>query len=146
MGFERSSGILLHPTSLPGAGGIGTLGPNARAFVDILSTARMGLWQVLPLGPTGYGDAPYSALSAFAGNPLLIAVEPLAERGWLSQDDLVPLAGLPESHVDFGRLVPAKTQVLRLAFERYRDARQAEASIEGFREANRGWLDDFALY
>lgn len=85
---ERSSGILLHPTSLPGAYGIGTLGREAYRFVDFLAAARQTVWQVLPLGPTGYADSPYACLSAFAGNPLLIDLELLAKGGWLSRRDL----------------------------------------------------------
>ncbi|HEX6507822.1 MAG TPA: 4-alpha-glucanotransferase, partial [Chloroflexota bacterium] len=82
MAFPRAAGILLHPTSLPGPGGIGTIGRSAHDFIDTLVAAGISLWQVLPLGPTGYGDSPYSALSAFAGNPFLIALDPLIEVGW----------------------------------------------------------------
>ena len=81
MPFERASGILLHPTSLPSRGGIGDLGPAAYEFLDFLAAGKQRLWQVLPLGPLGYGNSPYSATSAFAGNPLLISLERLAERG-----------------------------------------------------------------
>src|SRR5450756_3001257 len=83
MSFPRASGILLHPTSLPSRGGIGDFGPSAYAFADFLASARQGLWQVLPLGPLGYGNSPYSSTSAFAGNPLLISLERLADRGWI---------------------------------------------------------------
>ena len=86
MPFPRASGILLHPTSLPSRGGIGDFGPSAYAFADFLASARQGLWQVLPLGPLGYGDSPYSSTSAFAGNPLLISLERLADRGWIDRD------------------------------------------------------------
>src|SRR5258706_3698984 len=85
MSFPRASGILLHPTSLPSRGGIGDFGPSAYAFADFLASARQGLWQVLPLGPLGYGASPYSSTSAFAGNPLLISVERLADRGWIDR-------------------------------------------------------------
>src|SRR5260221_1334708 len=81
MSFPRASGILLHPTSLPSRGGIGDFGPSAYAFADFLASARQGLWQVLPLGPLGYGASPYSSTSAFAGNPLLISLERLRDRG-----------------------------------------------------------------
>ena len=80
MSFPRAAGILLHPTSLPSSGGIGDFGPAAYGFVDFLAGARQGVWQVLPLGPLGYGNSPYSSTSAFAGNPLLISLERLAER------------------------------------------------------------------
>src|ERR1039457_2938095 len=92
MPFPRASGILLHPTSLPSRGGIGDFGPSAYAFADFLGSARQGLWQVLPLGPLGFGDSPYSSTSAFAGNPLLISLERLADRGWV---DCAKLDTLP---------------------------------------------------
>ena len=87
---ERQSGILLHPTSLPGRYGIGELGPEALRFVDFLAETRQSIWQVLPLGPTGYGDSPYQCFSAFAGNPLLVSLDALAEEGLLSASDLAP--------------------------------------------------------
>src|SRR5262249_24345980 len=94
--LERSAGILLHPTSLPSRGGIGDLGPKAHAFADFLARARQGLWQVLPLSPPGLNNSPYSATSTFAGNPLLISLERLAERGWLD----AKLALLPPATAD----------------------------------------------
>ena len=90
MSFPRASGILLHPTSLPSRGGIGDFGPAAYAFADFLASAQQGLWQVLPLGPLGYGNSPYSSTSAFAGNPLLISLERLADRGWIDRAELTP--------------------------------------------------------
>src|SRR5207245_7805247 len=86
MSFPRATGILLHPTSLPSRGGIGDFGPAAYEFVDFLAAARQGLWQVLPLGPPANGNSPYSSTSAFAGNPLLISLERLAERGWIKSE------------------------------------------------------------
>ena len=94
MSVTRASGILLHPTSLPGAYGIGDLGQPAYDFVDFLEATGQGLWQVLPLGPTGYGDSPYQCFSAFAGNPMLVSPEPLVEGGLLAADDLRDLAAL----------------------------------------------------
>src|SRR5438445_7578137 len=88
MPFPRATGILLHPTSLPARGGVGDFGPAAYGFVDFLASARQGIWQVLPLGPLGYGNSPYSATSAFAGNPLLISLERLAEHGWMDRSTL----------------------------------------------------------
>src|SRR5690349_22616808 len=85
MPFQRAAGILLHPTSLPSRGGVGDFGPAAYRFVDFLAAARQGLWQVLPLGPPAGGNSPYSSTSAFAGNPLLISLERLAERGWIDR-------------------------------------------------------------
>src|SRR5277367_5240696 len=97
---ERLSGVLLHVTSLPSYGGVGDFGPAAYGFVDFLAAAMQRLWQVLPLSPTGYGSSPYSALSAFAGNPLLISLERLADEGWIAHERL---AGLPghDGPVDF---------------------------------------------
>src|SRR5271170_1396585 len=92
MSFPRASGILLHPSSLPSRGGIGDFGPSAYAFADFLSSAQQGLWQVLPLGPLGFGDSPYSSTSAFAGNPLLISLERLADRGWIDRAKVDALA------------------------------------------------------
>src|ERR1700719_640157 len=88
MPFPRAAGILLHPTSLPSRGGIGDFGPAAYQFVDSLAAARQGLWQVLPLGPLGYGNSPYSSTSAFAGNPLLISLERLVSHGWVDRNKL----------------------------------------------------------
>ena len=94
---RRRSGVLLHPTSLPGKYGIGDLGPAAYDFLDYLARAKQTVWQVLPLGPTGYGDSPYASPSAFAGNPLLIAPEPLVELGLLEAQELRELEDLPHA-------------------------------------------------
>ena len=103
MKFHRCSGILLHPTSLPGGFGIGELGPEAYHFADFLADTKQGIWQVLPLGPTGYGDSPYQCFSAFAGNPLLVSLEKLVELRDLSLDDVATdLSPFPECQVDFG--------------------------------------------
>src|ERR1700733_2811432 len=91
MSFPRASRILLHPTSLPSRGGIGGFGPAAYRFADFLASASQGFWQVLPLGPLGYGNSPYSSTSAFAGNPLLISLERLAQHGWIDSAKLVSL-------------------------------------------------------
>src|SRR5438309_7143445 len=97
MTFPRSTGILLHPISLPARGGIGDFGPAAYEFADFLAAARQGIWQVLPLGPVGYGNSPYSSISAFAGNPLLVSLERLADHSWLERSEL---SGLPQSSGD----------------------------------------------
>src|ERR1700734_4016866 len=99
MKFPRCSGILLHVTSLPSPHGIGDMGKSAREFVEVLATAGQKIWQVLPLNPTGYGDSPYQGFSAFAGNPLLIDLEVLRERGLLSASDLANVPHFPEEHV-----------------------------------------------
>src|ERR687885_2281258 len=98
----RQSGVLLHPTSLPSRFGIGDLGPAAYAFLDLLAAGRQSLWQVLPLGPTGYGNSPYAAPSAFAGNPLLIDPQALLEQGLVTWDEAAPLTQLRVERVDYG--------------------------------------------
>jgi 4-alpha-glucanotransferase len=103
----RAAGVLLHPTSLPGAGGIGDFGPDAHRFVQWLADAGMKIWQVLPLGPTGYGDSPYQCFSAFAGNPYLIDLQALVRAGLLQPGDVAPLQALPRDRVDFGAPVAA---------------------------------------
>src|SRR5213594_1608895 len=103
MNFSRASGILLHPTSLPGPFGIGDLGPEAYAFADFLVASGQRLWQVLPLGPTGYGDSPYACYSAFAGNSLLVSPQVLVEEELLTSEDLASVASLPAERVDFER-------------------------------------------
>src|SRR5215213_5312921 len=105
---ERVSGILLHPTSLPGRYGIGELGDEARAFLGFLGAAGQRLWQVLPLGPTGYGDSPYQSFSAFAGNPLLISTDRLLRDGLLAAADLADLPAFPTERVDFGPVIDYK--------------------------------------
>jgi 4-alpha-glucanotransferase len=141
---RRRSGVLLHPTCLPSRYGIGDLGPAAFVFVDYLARARQSLWQVLPLGPTGFGNSPYASPSAFAGNVLLISLEPLLEQELLTETEVAELAALATDRVDFARLVPLKRGVLELAYRRGRD--RLRARIEEFRAMNDGWLDDFALF
>jgi 4-alpha-glucanotransferase len=139
MRFPRSSGILLHPTSLPGRYGIGDLGAEARRFVDFLAAAGQTLWQVLPLGPTGYGDSPYQCFSAPAGNPLLISLESLVEKNWLDASALEGAPAFPDDRVDFEQLVPWKTAVLQSVAVR-------DSGYNKFCEANQHWLDDYALF
>lgn len=139
MRFPRSSGILLHPTSLASPYGIGDLGAEARRFVDFLADAGQTLWQVLPLGPTGYGDSPYQCLSAWAGNPMLISLERMVEQGCLDASALEGAPQFPLDQVDFERLVPWKTALLE-------SAPQGRGGFEEFCEANQHWLDDFALF
>ncbi len=136
--------MLLHPTSLPGRCGIGDLGPAASDFLDFLARARQTLWQVLPLGPTGFGDSPYASPSAFAGNPLLISPEALQQHGLIKAQDLEPLEQLPDEKVDFGQLHTLKRAILETAF-RNKPAELAER-IQAFRRAQSAWLDDFAIF
>src|SRR5277367_5213937 len=131
MSFPRASGILLHPTSLPSRGGIGDFGPSAYAFADFLASAGQGLWQVLPFGPLGYGNSPYSATSAFAGNPLLISLERLAERGWFGRDsgDPARLKGLAagSAPVEYNQVFAQKMPLLFEAGRNFLRSSQAEA-------------------
>ncbi len=147
MKFERSGGILLHPTSLPGPYGIGDLGPQAYRFVDWLVSTGCNLWQVLPLGPTGYGDSPYQCFSAFAGNPYLISFDALIEDGYLTQDDFTTMPDFDASRVDFGMLIPWKLSLLQKAFSRYLSAPGSRREeLERFHAENVSWLDDYALF
>ena len=148
MNFPRSSGVLLHPTSLPGRFGIGDLGPEAYAFVDFLVAAGQSLWQVLPLGPTGYGDSPYACYSAFAGNTLLISPEQLIEEKLLAKSDVASLPSLPGEQVDFERVHEAKDALLQKAYERYQHSTDTLLRIgfEKFIQENASWLDDYALF
>lgn len=112
MTLQRSSGVLLHPTSLPGPYGIGELGASARHFVDWLAQAGQRYWQVMPLGPTGYGDSPYQAFSAFAGNPYLIDLTTLREEGLLHDTDFEAMPAFNPRRVDFGTQFVWRNQML----------------------------------
>src|SRR4030095_11181152 len=115
MSIPRASGILLHPTSLPGRFGIGDLGPAAYEFVDFLEETGQSLWQTLPLGPTGYGDSPYSCFSAFAGSPLLVNLESLITDGLLDQSEIESAPEFPPNMVDYGRVIECKYPLLKKA-------------------------------
>ena len=120
--FERSSGILFHPTSLPGKYGIGSLGKEAFDFVNFLKKSKQKLWQIFPLGPTGYGDSPYQSFSSFAGNPYLIDFDLLIEAHLLSEDDLNGVFfGDNEEYIDYGAIYNQKYPLLRKAFENFRN-------------------------
>ncbi len=148
MSFPRSSGILLHPTSLPGPYGIGELGSEAHRFADLLRDAGQSIWQVLPLGPTGYGDSPYQCFSAFAGNPMLISLDTLVKRGYLTRDDLDARPTFPRDSVDFGPLILWKLPLLRKAADKFRrDATAAEReTYDRFCQRHSAWLGEFALF
>lgn len=148
MQFPRTSGILLHPTSLPGRFGIGDLGRQAYRFVNFLVESKQSLWQVLPLGPTGYGDSPYQCFSAFAGNPLLISPERLVEDGYLPAAAIENTPDFPTERTDYGWVIDYKTKLLQQAFQTFReqsDARQQEA-FAAFSREQADWLEDFALF
>ena len=145
MKLTRSSGILLHPTSLPGPYGIGDLGPAAAEWVDMLSASGTSMWQLLPLGPTGYGDSPYQCFSSFAGNPYLISPQLLVNDGLLSSDDLGALPQFDDDEVDYGAVIPAKVGLLDRAHERLPGS-GLEAELEAFRDDQAAWIEDFALF
>jgi 4-alpha-glucanotransferase len=147
MKFERSSGVLLHPTSLPGRYGIGDLGPSAFQFVDWLADAGCKLWQILPLGPTGYGDSPYQCFSAFAGNPYLISPDFLLRDNLLHPDDLAEVPDFAADEVDYGRIIPWKLNLLERAFIRFKSAPKAvRQEFDHFCAENVAWLQDYALF
>jgi 4-alpha-glucanotransferase len=157
MGIRRA-GILLHVTSLPGPYGIGDFGGAAYRFVDFLRRAGQSIWQILPLGPTGYGDSPYQSFSAFAGNPLLISPEHLLRDGLLTETDLTDASGLateqfpterfPADRVDFERVTPWRMALLERAFARFSADAPGDwrAEFNRFRASEARWLDDYTLY
>jgi 4-alpha-glucanotransferase len=145
---ERVGGVLLHPTSLPGPDGIGDLGPQAYRWLDWLASAGCRLWQVLPLGPTGYGDSPYQCFSAFAGNPYLVSPELLLKDGLLRETDLADRPGFPVDRVDYGPVIQWKLTLLDRAYEHYQSQSPAAlcAEFETFQAQEFNWLSDFALF
>lgn len=148
MSFPRSSGVLLHPTSLPRGAGIGDLGPAAFDFIELLAAARQRVWQVLPLGPTGYGDSPYQCFSAFAGNPLLISLEHLMDEGLLDATEASAAPALDASHVDFPSVIAHRRSVWPLVLDRFESSSHGATRerFDRFCAAQARWLDDFALF
>lgn len=146
MKFSRSGGILLHPTSLPGKFGIGDLGPSAFKFIDFLHATGCKLWQVLPLGPTGFGDSPYQNLSSFAGNPLLISPELLIQDGFLKNTDLSGIEVFSTEKIDFGQVIPWKVNILELAYNNFYKNNIFKDEFEDFCEVNFQWLDEYAIF
>ena len=153
MRFDRRAGVFLHLTSLPGPHGIGDLGRGARAFVDWLAAADQSYWQFCPLGPTAsiHGDSPYQSYSAFAGNPLLVSLDRLADDGYLDDAEFRTAESapdFPDDRVDYDRVREYKTDRLRTAAERFHDdADEADrAAFDAFRERESGWLNDYALF
>ena len=142
---QRSSGVLLHITSLPGPHGMGDFGPDAYRFVDWLQSAGQSVWQLLPTTPIGPGDSPYQGVSAFAGSPWMVALEPLIAKGWLPQPQ-VP--NFNNAHVDYGLVTPWREQQLRAAAKGFvADATAADRqAFAAWCEAQRSWLDDYALF
>lgn len=148
MNFDRASGILLHPTSLPGSYGIGDIGPQAHHWIEFLSKTGCSLWQLLPLGPTGYGDSPYQCFSAFAGNFYLISPELLLRDGLLKPDDLAGAERFPSERVDYGAIIPWKLALLEKAFVRFQTGSfpAIKSELARFQSDNSAWLEDFALF
>ncbi|HEY4930280.1 MAG TPA: 4-alpha-glucanotransferase, partial [Terriglobales bacterium] len=144
---KRSSGILMHPTSLPSRGGIGDLGPAAYEFVKWLAASRQTLWQILPFGPVGYGNSPYSCTSAFAGNVLMISLERLVERGYLDPSRFPTLKD-SEASVDFESVRTIKLPLLREAARNFLHGARGAARerYDKFCTENQWWLDDYALF
>jgi 4-alpha-glucanotransferase len=145
----RQAGIGIHVTSLPGDHGIGDIADSALSFIDLLAEMNIGVWQFLPLGPTAYGDSPYQPLSAFAGNVMLLGLNPLVEMGLLEPRELDGLADLPRDYCDYGRLIPAKGALLERASERFlaRGGNGLMADYEDYLHRNAArWLDDYALF
>ncbi len=148
MKWTRASGVLVHPTSFPSAHGIGDLGPGAITLLDFLAASGQRLWQILPLGPTGYGNSPYASRSAFAGNPLLISPERLVEEDMLPASALGDTPEFPADHVDYERVAPWKYILLRRAYEHFQRHAPPEMreAFEAFRAAEDAWLGDYALF
>ncbi|CAN1212901.1 4-alpha-glucanotransferase [Tumidithrix helvetica PCC 7403] len=148
MPFQRSSGVLLHPTSLPSQFGIGDLGQSAYQFIDFLAKSGQKLWQVLPLGPTGYGNSPYMSYSAIAGNHLLISPELLVEQNLLTEADFEDVPEFAADIVEFDRAILYKMQLLQIAYDRFQDRLKHQHNHEygQFCLEEAKWLDDYALF
>lgn len=148
MNFSRAAGVLCHTTSLPGPYGIGEMGPHAYAWLDKLVEMGMHLWQILPNGVTGYGDSPYQCFSTFAGNPLWISFDLLVDDGLLNRSRLARFPKFDDYLVDYGNVIPARKAVLKTVcrtFDSHASAQQ-KAEFEAFCEAQKAWLEDFALF
>ncbi|MBV9997860.1 MAG: 4-alpha-glucanotransferase [Verrucomicrobia bacterium] len=145
---SRAAGVLLHPTSLPGRTGIGTLGREARRFVEFLAESGFKYWQVCPLGPTGHGDSPYQCFSAFAGNPYLVDLESLVDEGLLDDGDLAPLRNLPAQRVDYGAQWEHRWGILKRAYFNFTSKASAKekAAFHDFVKTHRSWLDPYARF
>lgn len=145
--YSRSSGVLLHPTSLPGPFGIGDIGPAAHAWIDTLADSKQTWWQMLPVGPTGFGDSPYQSFSTFAGNLNLLSPVVLVQEGLIPADDLKYIS-LPSDRVDYAAVERFKLILVRRAWEKFSAgaATHLDSEFEQFRNDRRGWLDDYSLY
>ena len=146
MKINRSSGLLLHPTSFPGKYGIGDLGPQAYKTIDFIDQAGFEIWQILPLGPTSYGDSPYQCFSAFAGNPYLISFDFLLEDNLISKDDLADIPTFNPTEVDYGMLYQWKLGKLDIAFENFKETSEYKKEFQAFRKDKDKWIEDFGLF
>lgn len=144
----RISGVLLHPTSLPSPYGIGDLGRDAYDFIDFLAKSGQHIWQILPLSPTGFGDSPYQSFSAFAGQPLLISPDYLINLGLLSEADITGCPVDDAEHIDYGRIIPWKTDLFHKAYDAFLAQKETALLPEytAFCKSNKDWLDDYALF
>lgn len=147
---KRSAGVLLHISSLPSETGIGNLGAEAYQFIDFLEAAGLSIWQICPLGPTGYGDSPYQCFSAFAGNPYFIDLKPLVTEGLIEDTELDVLRTLPKDHVEYGALYKSFWSVIRKAYNRFKESGADQFTdygrLETFRKAHAEWIEDYALF
>ena len=145
---QRASGVLVHPTSFPGAYCMGDLGGGAYDFIDFLKQAKQGLWQVLPLGPTGYGDSPYQSFSSFAGNHYLISPDELKKQGWLTEENLQDIPPHNPRSIDYGEAIKYKMNLLKKAYETFKSKATAaqKSKVTKFANSNKEWLDDYALF
>ena len=147
--FTRSSGILLHPTSLPGKYGIGTLGNEAKKFIDFLEKSNQKLWQIFPLGPTGYGDSPYQCFSAFAGNPYLIDFEELFLLNFLDKSEVENThLSDNDNYINYGLIYENKLPLLKKAYDNYKllVPKNIKKDFENFKKSNEFWLEDYSLF
>jgi 4-alpha-glucanotransferase len=145
---NRASGILLHPTSLPGPDGMGDLGPESYQWINFLDRSGCQFWQVLPLGPTGYGDSPYQCFSAFAGNPYLISTTTLLDQGLLTKSDLAQRPDFPLERVDYGPVIDWKLSILKRSFDHFQSGNHTalKMTFNTFKETEKDWLDSYATF
>lgn len=146
--FPRSSGVLLHPSSLPSQYGIGDFGKEAYQFIDFLAAASQHIWQILPLGPTGFGDSPYQCLSAFAGNALFVSLDELVEERLLEESDIDAVPRFPAEKINYGKVIEFKVKLLSKAYDNFRKTTDTglQTDFLSFCQKNHWWLDDYALF
>lgn len=146
LNIKRSSGLLLHPSSLPGPYGIGDFGIEARQWIDFIVDAGFSWWQILPIGPTGFGHSPYQSFSSFAGNPLLISLDILLEKGWLTSSDLADSPKFQDDMVDFELVENYKEKLINIAANRILKSHKNKKEFLVFRRQQAFWLEDYALF